>query len=192
MKKQFIAIILLLLTLISFSQDTFRYDKWGTFTSSSNSDNVDKTLIRTGIGFQKSFYSELGLARRIIFGESMFIGSRIIYSAIEYTPVINPNKDNAIYGLKIGWGINMMGSGLALEAKYATDLKINDLILTPKIGFDGFGDLYIYYGYNISFNKTPYNYQGHHQFSIGCSLLNLTDMRHRRMYKKKQAEAVKK
>ena len=98
---------------------------------------------------------------------------------------------NAFYGLKFGWSLNMMGVGMALETKYSTDLKKSDFILTPKIGCDVFGYIYIYYGYNISFNKTPFEYQGHHQFSIGCSLINLTDIRYRRIYKKKQEELKK-
>lgn len=166
MKRWTILLFLTALLLIgqhSYGQDNY---KWGSGYGNSDAGKT-KTLIKTGIGFQKSFYAELGLSRRKVVGEDMFMGSHYFYSTIEYTPKINPNKDNALYGLKFGYDINCMGLGLALETKYITDMKISDIILTPKIGFDFFGEISLYYGYNISFNKSPFNYHGHHQFSIG-------------------------
>ena len=129
-----------------------------------------KSFVRLGLGYQKSSNAELGISRRKFIGEDMFLGTQLFYCAVEYTPTFLPMKDKAIYGIKAGYDWNMMGLGLAVEAKYISDLSVSDFIFTPKIGLNIMGDLYIYYGYNILSKNTFKDYIGHSQFSIGFTL----------------------
>jgi len=82
-------------------------------------------------------------------------------------------KNRDIYGVKIGYEINAYLLNLGLETKYQTDFKEKDVVLTPKIGLGLYGDLNIFYGYNISINNSPFRETiGQHQLSI---IFNIND-----------------
>ena len=70
-------IFLLMVAFLLFGQFSYGQDsnKWGSGYGNSDAGKT-KTLGKTSIGFQKSFYVELGLSRRKILGEDMFMGSR--------------------------------------------------------------------------------------------------------------------
>jgi hypothetical protein len=107
--------------------------------------------LRAGLGYQKSFYSELGVSYHKIGGDVTIPQSRCLYSSIEWIPKILPEKENNILGFKIG-GVYSASMGVfALEAKYQTDFKNrDDFVFTPKIGFGPWDVISILYGYNIS------------------------------------------
>lgn len=119
--------------------------------------------IRVGFGLQKSFYTELGIAlHKCNYGDVGFF-SNDLYSALEWTPT--PEQD--IYGLKIGYEANISLLNLGIEVKYQTDFTNRDVVITPKIGLGIFGDVNVFYGYNISTNHNPFIERiKHHQFSI--------------------------
>lgn len=119
--------------------------------------------IRVGAGFQKAFYTELGLAlHKCIYGDTGYF-SNAFYTAAEW----NPNKVNDIYALKIGYEANAYLLNIGLEIKYQTDFTNKDIVITPKIGLGLFGDVNVFYGYNISTNNNPFSKTiGSHQVSI--------------------------
>lgn len=118
--------------------------------------------IRVGAGFQKSLYTELGVALHTQrFGCTGFF-SKDFYTALEWTP----NKLDDVYGLKVGFEANAMLINVALEVKYQTDFKQNDFVITPKVGLGVFGEINLFYGYNISTNSSPFHAVGQHQFSL--------------------------
>lgn len=125
--------------------------------------------IRVGAGFQKAFYSELGLAlHTCTYGDTGFF-SNDYYSAIEWTP----NKEHNIYGLKVGYEANAYLLNIGLEVKYQTDFIKKDVVITPKIGLGIFGDVNIFYGYNISANNNPFSQAiGIHQLGIIFNINN--------------------
>ncbi|CAM3498895.1 hypothetical protein FLGE108171_00435 [Flavobacterium gelidilacus] len=125
--------------------------------------------IRVGVGFQKAFYSELGLAlHKCTYGDTGFF-SNDFYSALEWTP----NKEHNIYGLKVGYEANAFLLNLGLELKYQTDFMKKDVVITPKIGLGIFGDANIFYGYNISTNNNPFTQTiGNHQMGIIFNINN--------------------
>ena len=125
--------------------------------------------IRVGAGIQRSFYTELGVAlHKCNYGDTGFF-SNDAYIALEWTP--DSNQD--LYGVKIGYEANPMGLNAGIEVKYLTDFEEKDIVFTPKIGLGIFGDLNLFYGYNISANKNPFSeITGRHQFSIVLNLNN--------------------
>ncbi|SEK74665.1 hypothetical protein SAMN04487910_1010 [Aquimarina amphilecti] len=122
---------------------------------------------RVGAGIQNSFYSEIGLSRHTCTYSDVGFFSNNYYVAIEWSPI----KAKDVYGVKIGYEINMIPLlSLGVEAKYQTNFDMNDFVITPKVGLGIFGDLNVFYGYNISTNGNPFPDIGKHQFSIVLNL----------------------
>lgn len=119
--------------------------------------------IRVGGGFQRKVYTEIGLAlHKCTYGDVGFF-SNDFYTALEWFP----NKENNLYGIKMGYEANANLINLALEVKYQTNFKEKDVAIIPKIGLGLFGDVNVFYGYSISTNKNPFSdIIGLHQLSI--------------------------
>ncbi|TKC13140.1 hypothetical protein FA048_05875 [Pedobacter polaris] len=130
-----------------------------------------KSSLRFGLGVQKTFFAEVGLSRHKYLYNDLGYASKAYYTSVEWVPKFS-NANNHIYGIKAGYELNARILALGLEAKYQTDFKDNDIILTPKIGVGVMGVLNLFYGYNISTNKSPFPYIRHHQFSIVCNFNN--------------------
>ncbi len=127
---------------------------------------VKQISVRIGTGLQNDFYSEIGAALHTCrYGDTGYF-SKAYYTALEWMP----DQNNDIYGIKIGYEISALLLITGLEVKYQTDFKINDVVITPKIGLSIFGDANIFYGYNISTNNTPFSRIRNHQFSIVFNL----------------------
>ena len=95
--------------------------------------------------------------------------SNDFYTALEWTP----DKEDDLYGLKVGYEVNAYLLNLGLEVKYQTSFQKNDVVITPKIGLGLYGDVNIFYGYNISINNSPFKHIiSNHQFSIVFNLNN--------------------
>lgn len=120
--------------------------------------------LRAGLGLQKSFYTELGIAYHKANYSDVGFASNSFYSAVEYIP--NGN----IYGIKAGYELNILLLAAAIETKYQTDFEQNDFVITPKIGVGYFGDLLLYYGYNFSTNHHPFQNVGKHQISLVANI----------------------
>jgi len=122
--------------------------------------------VRVGAGLQDSFYTEIGATlHECTYGCTGFF-SKGFYSAIEWVPT----KNDDIYGLKVGCEFNAFLLNLGLELKYQTDFTYKDIVITPKIGLGMYGDINIFYGYNISTYNSPFPNINNHQLSI---ILNL-------------------
>lgn len=163
--KKIIFTFLMLTNLLAFSQDSLSnkpgYKKWTNY----------KTSFRFSLGVQKSFFSEVGLSRHKYLYNDLGYASKSYYTSVEWVPKFSKTNDH-VYGIKIGYELNARMLAMGLEAKYQTDFKANDIVLTPKIGFGIVGAVNLFYGYNISTNKSPFANIRHHQFSIVCNLNN--------------------
>ena len=151
-----------------YAQETSR-DSLDYFISNKQFGTEKQISIRVGGGLQKSFYTETGIAfHKCIYGDTGFF-SNDFYTALEWTP----NKNQNLYGLKFGYEANTFLLNVGLEVKYQTDFKKTDFVITPKVGLGLFGDVNIFYGYNISTNKNPFSdIIGNHQFSLIFNLNN--------------------
>jgi hypothetical protein len=163
LQKYLFIILFTIITHIVVGQDTIKpiykessLEKW----------TKDKTCLRFGLGIEKSFSSELGIARHCYNTGHSLWAAKAYYTSLEYIPKLSNNN---IYGLKIGYEYSV-GYILAIEAKYQTDFKNNHFVITPKLGIGAFGILNLFYGYNISTKENPFSGIGNHQFSIVCNL----------------------
>ncbi|AXT57413.1 hypothetical protein J8L88_00610 [Aquimarina sp. MMG015] len=137
------------------------------YRTNSRSTTYKRFSARVGAGVQNSFYSEIGLSRHTCTYSDVGFFSNDYYVAIEWTPI----SGNDVYGVKIGYEINMIPLlNLGVEGKYQTNFDTNDFVITPKIGLGIFGDVNIFYGYNISTNGNPFPDIGTHQFSVVLNL----------------------
>ncbi|HLP64308.1 hypothetical protein [Flavobacterium sp.] len=123
-----------------------------------------------GFGVQKSLFAELGISKFSLMEVGYFPISKSMYSSIEFSPTIQPQEENHIYGWKVGYEFSLLFVSAALEAKCQTDFKNNDFVITPKLGLGAFGVVTFYYGFNISTQNKPFSRIGNHQFSIVCNL----------------------
>jgi hypothetical protein len=123
--------------------------------------------LRSGIGVQKSFLSEIGYSRMKHIMSCTGFFSRTYYTSIEYVPK-TPNYKN-VFGIKIGLEYNLSIIAVGLETKYQTDFDKKDFVVTSKIGF-GFSYVNLHYGYNISTNNNPFPTIGRHQFNLTVNL----------------------
>lgn len=121
--------------------------------------------VRLGMGIQKAFSAELGFSYVFHQFDSRFgSGNGIIYSTWEWLP------EEKINGVKVGAELSQQLGALGLDIKYQFSNEAYDIVLTPKIGL-GLGFLNVFYGYNLSVHKNPFNRMGNHQFSF---VFNLT------------------
>lgn len=125
-----------------------------------------RTCPRIGVGVQKSFYSELGIERSR-FAISEAGGTfNAYYASLEWIPTILPEKSRNIYGAKIGAEIAANYLNYGLELKYLSDGQKQDFVITPKAGIGFFGLAELFYGYNFSFNKHPFEFAAQNQLSL--------------------------
>lgn len=150
-----------LFTIVVFSQDEVQ---------KATSDWDESIAFHGSFGVQKSLFAELGISKFSLMEVGYFPLSKSVYSSIEFSPTIRPEDENHIYGWKVGYEFSIVVVSAALEAKYQTDFKNNDFVITPKLGLGAFGVVTFYYGFNISTNNKPFSRIGNHQFSIVCNL----------------------
>ncbi len=157
MKCIILAIGLLIFTVAYGQRDTTIQDNYW-------SPNV--LGLRTGIGFQKTIFIELGLSYHKAGGDIVSPEGRCAYSSIEYIPDILPTKTNHIIGFKGGYELAMQLGVFGIEVKYLTDFKKReDVVFTPKIGLGMSTMAGIMYGYHIPV-KSAFDEIGYHQFSL--------------------------
>lgn len=102
---------------------------------------------RIGIGYQYSFYTELGLSFiHHEFDSHEGPGNLIFFAAHHWTPV------NGVMGVKVGADLNFIIGVIGVEFNYQFKNDMTDFVFTPKYGF-GLGFCNIIYGYNFSSNK---------------------------------------
>ena len=160
-------IFMLLLGFRVFGQDTIQVKQFRNEHSSVGPWVDEQVSFRVGLGFRKSFYTDLGVAlHKCNKSDVGFYFSRDYYSALEWIPSRNQN----IFGIKVGCQANLYLLNAGVEVKYQTDFEYNDVVITPKVGLGLYGDLNLFYGYNISTNKKPFSQIGSHQFSLVLNL----------------------
>lgn len=160
--KIYVIIIVLLQSLLQ-AQDTIQPSIPGTHALYGR---VKILSVRGGVGIQKDAYAELGLAYHTLSYGCTGAASGGFYTAVEFMPQKNKN----ILGFKAGCEFNPYFLAAAIEAKYQTNFSEQDVVITPRLGFGLFGYAFIYYGYNISLNKSPFSRSGHHQLSCIVNL----------------------
>ncbi len=161
---KFFIIFFCAISNIAIAQDTTV--AFNTFNKRQDGFNAYKTALRVGLGLQKTIYTELGVARHKYSIVCTGYASSLYYAAVEYVPTIRPLHEPSVYGIKAGYEINASIIALGIETKYQSNFKKNDIVLTPKIGLGIYGMINIFYGYNISFNHSPFTNVRHNQISI--------------------------
>lgn len=149
-----------------FSMDVFSQDEVQKVEPEWN----ESIAFHGGFGIQKSMFVELGISKFYLMEVLHWPVSKSVYSSIEFSPTVRPEEENHIYGWKVGYEFSLLFVSAALEAKYQTDFKNNDFVITPKLGLGAYGAVTFYYGFNISTNDKPFSRIGNHQFSIVCNL----------------------
>lgn len=136
-------------------------------TSKNESENWKKSIaFRGAIGIHKSFFTELGVSKFYFLDTNYFPITKSYYTTLEFSPTLQPEFEDHIYGLKVGYEITALFLSIGLEAKYQTDFVKNDFIILPRLGIGYIGIVNFYYGFNISTAGKPFKRIGLHQFSI--------------------------
>lgn len=122
---------------------------------------------RIAFGTQKAFYLEAGaVLQRYIYDARHGFVANAIYAAAEWIPAKGTEK--TIIGAKLGAETVYNGSTGGIDIKYLTDGHENDVMITPKFGF-GVGVATLFYGYNFSTSKYPFERIRKHQFSLAIN-----------------------
>jgi len=122
---------------------------------------------RVAFGIQRAFYLEGGLAlQRFIYDARHGFVANTIYTCFEWTP--GKKEEGSVYGVKAGAESVFNGGTGGVEIKYLTNGDDEDVIITPKFGL-GIGTVTLFYGYNISTNKYPFDRVRKHQFSLAIN-----------------------
>lgn len=122
---------------------------------------------RIAFGTQRAFYLEMGAAlQRYIYDARRGFVANTIYTCFEWTP--GKGGEKSIIGAKLGAESVFNGSTGGIEIKYLTNGDDNDVVITPKLGF-GIGAATLFYGYNFSTNKYPFDRIYKHQFSLAIN-----------------------
>ncbi len=122
---------------------------------------------RVAFGIQKRFCIEAGAVLQQYFYDPRhgFLANAF-YTSVEWTP--GKGNEKAVIGVKAGAESVYNGGTMGIEVKYMTNEDENDFVITPKIGF-GIGLVTIFYGYNFSTNKYPFDRIRKHQFSLAIN-----------------------
>ena len=122
---------------------------------------------RIAFGTQRAFYFEAGAAlQKYIYEPRHGFVANAIYTCFEWT--VGKAGEKSIVGAKIGAESVFNGSTGGIEIKYLTNGDDDDIVITPKLGF-GIGAATLFYGYNFSTNKYPYERIRKHQFSLAIN-----------------------
>lgn len=122
---------------------------------------------RVAFGIQKAFYLEAGaVLQRYIYDPRHGFAATAIYSCAEWTP--GKGSEKSITGVKLGAETVYNGGTMGIEIKYLTNSDQDDFVITPKLGF-GLGLVTLFYGYNISTNKYPFDRIRKNQFSVAIN-----------------------
>ncbi len=119
---------------------------------------------RVGVGLQRSFYAEAGIAlQKYVYERRHGYMASTWYASVEWIPASYSQK--TAFGYKVGAELINNGGAGGIEVKYLTDGDKNDVVITPKYGI-GLGVVNIFYGYNISTSKYPFPHIRKSQFSL--------------------------
>ncbi|WP_066837747.1 hypothetical protein [Rufibacter ruber] len=158
--KYLLTCLILFLTVEASGQSTV--EQLPSSASTSTWWDTKKVKPRVALGYQKSFFTEVGVAKHWSGGDMVIPRSTALYSSLEWAP----SSTGSVYGIKVG-AETISGMGISgLEVKYQSNFKVDDIVITPKLGLSLLGSVSIFYGYNISINKSPFDHVGRHQFSL--------------------------
>ena len=107
--RQVLFISIFLMTMTSFAQDSTAvaqpdgFKKWTKY----------RTSLRLGLGIQNQFYTEVGASRHKYIYNDLGYASSAKYLSLEVCPQFN-TKQNAVYGLKVGYEVNTRVLALGL------------------------------------------------------------------------------
>ncbi len=122
---------------------------------------------RFAFGVQKAFYLEAGAVLQQYFYDPRHgFAAYAVYTSVEWTP--GKANEKSIIGVKAGAESVYNGGTMGIEVKYLTNGEENDVLITPKLGF-GIGLVTLFYGYNFSTNKYPFDRIWKHQFSLAVN-----------------------
>ena len=134
---------------------------------------IDRNSFRLGVALQKNLSAEIGFVKHKVPNPEIpncayGFTPRGFYSTIEWVAKTENYKN--VFGLKVGYEIDLLYFSSAIEAKYQTNFDSNDFVITPKIGLGATRLYSVFYGYNISTNGNPFGNVGRHQFSVVFNL----------------------
>jgi len=118
-------------------------------------------MVRTTIGFQKSVYASLGIARTVCNTTCTGFAFGTYYAGITWNAV--PGND--VYGFTTGAEYTLMGLAVGVSSTYQSNFKEHDLVFTPKVGI-GICGMSLFYGYTISTKDYPFQGLERHQVSV--------------------------
>ena len=133
---------------------------------SIHSNNIRTLALRLGAGLTPHLYGEGGVSFHRYHYRFLKSTSSAFYAALEIKPTMYMDRGFLMLGPKMGYELSAYGIAAAAEAKYQSDGKNKDFVLTPKAGFSLMGLANLMYGYNVSFNNYPFPGIGRHQFSL--------------------------
>jgi len=134
---------------------------------------------RVAFGTQRAFFLEAGLAfQKYTYAWNGFVVNNF-YSSFEWTPA--NNKYRGTTGVKVGFENVFNGGAGGIEVKYLSDGDSSDVMITPRIGW-GIGAANLFYGYNLSTNKYPFDRIRKHQFTL---VINTNILFYIKKYEKK-------
>jgi hypothetical protein len=122
--------------------------------------------LRIGAGLTPNLYGEAGISFHRYRYQFLKSTSSAFYAALEVMPTYYFDRGFLLMSPKVGYEVSAYGLGGAVEAKYQSDGKNKDFVITPRAGFSVMGLANLMYGYNISFNEYPFPGVGRNQFSL--------------------------
>jgi hypothetical protein len=122
--------------------------------------------LRIGAGLTPNLYGEAGISLHRYHYQFLKSTSSAFYAALEVMPTYYFDRGFLLMSPKVGYEVSVYGLGGAVEAKYQSDGKNKDFVITPRVGFSLMGLVNLMYGYNISFNEYPFPGVGRNQFSL--------------------------
>ena len=128
--------------------------------------NRPYSLLRFGIGVQRSFYTELGITRYKHLNLFHHSAKYAFYGALKWIPALPKGGERNIGGLKAGTQLYLNRFILEFEPVFLTDGINNNMLITPKIGVNIAGSFNLCYGYNITLLGKSFSKIGYNQFSL--------------------------
>jgi hypothetical protein len=121
---------------------------------------------RAQVGIQQAAFLEAGVTRYTYYDGAFIHPVNSQYLGLEWVPGLLTSTGSNVYGFKIGYGWDIRFLSAAVEGKYQTNGKLDDVVLTPKAGIHLGKFLNLYYGYNISLNNSPFRSVGNNQLTM--------------------------
>jgi hypothetical protein len=118
---------------------------------------------RIGIAYQKMFFVELGIQKKLESFTHTFNDNKNIYLATDIS-----FTQNLVVGPKIGWEYHLEAVGVGADFTWYTDFHKSMPTVAPKFSISFWQSrlLHITYGYHVPLNNTRIETLGFHRLSL--------------------------